>query len=308
MGFEIDRCGCLKLVSNKRELVVVSAAGAWDQCIGEGIGGVWVEGCERTDRGSDRNIFSDGCSAQDNRGRRFIDIGDVDHKCFFRKEPTCIGRTYPDAMDALLFEIEVRVGKQGVTDNLPIGIVSTSRSRNQTVRVGVYIVSIGGAERANQGWDTCGLVFRDGRIGKRDVRRRIVHIEDLDRQRCFDSKATGVDRSNADRVGRTHIEIEDRGTPEFIPDDGKEAVVLGSRSADQRISKRVARIWIARAQIADQGIDRQTLIDGARVDCHERWSFVDIGDKNLENPFESGTELILDSGSYTKGFLGLKIK
>ena len=152
------------------------------------------------------------------------------------------------------------------------------------------------------------MVFRDGRIGKRDVRRRIVHIENLDRQRCFDSKATGIDRSNADRVGRTHIEIEDRGTPEFIPDDGKEAVVLGSRSADQRVSKRVARIRIARAQIADQGVDRQTLIDGARVNCDERWSFVDIRDKNLENPFESGTELILDSGSYAEGFLGLKIK
>ena len=171
-------------------------------------------------------------------------------------------------MEGLLFEIQVRVGEQPVADNLPIGIVGTSCSCDQAVAVGVYIVGIGCAERADQGWNTCGLVFRDGRIGKSDVRWRIVDIEDLDRQRCFDSKATGIDRSDADGVGRSHIEIEYRGASQFIPNDRKEAVVLGSGSVDQRISERVARIRVGGAQIADQGVDRQTLIDRAGVDCH----------------------------------------
>lgn len=181
-------------------------------------------------------------------------------------------------MEGLLFKIQVRVGKQPVADNLPIGIVGTSCSCDQAIAVGVDIVSIGGAERANQGWNTCGLVLRDGRIGKSDIRRRIVHIEDSDCQRCFDSKATGIDRSYADRVGGAYIEIEYRGAPEFIPDNRKEAVVLGSGSADQRITERVARIRVGGAQIANEGIDRESFIDGVWIDRHERWSFVHIGD------------------------------
>ena len=148
---------------------------------------------------------------------------------------------------------------QGTAADVKSGVVGVGCTGDETVGEGVPGIRVGRAESADDG--VSGDVLVDARVGKIEVRGRLVGIGDRDGEGLLEGRTRGILGLDENAVARLRLEIGADVELERVADDEEVGIVGIAGARDQRVGEGIACIRIDRREGANRGSGGVVLLD-----------------------------------------------